>query len=169
MGALHEAVPAGRRAGRHAYVETGLWWRELYERPLIDPNIGPSKLLWGTDGASMQIYSQLGRRPPSYAVQLRDEGIPHYQVDYWGWSLRELTGLRISQDDMNLILGGTRRASSDSTCRTPACSRRRPTRSDPAPKNARHRRPIDRVAVAVQVFAQRTEGEERSPDARTGA
>jgi hypothetical protein len=54
----------------------------------------------------MQIYSQLGRTPPSYAVQLRGEGIPHYQVDYWGWSLRELTALRISQDDMNLILGG---------------------------------------------------------------
>ena len=42
----------------------------------------------------------------SYAVQLRGEGIPHYQVDYWGWSLRELTSVRIAQDDMNLILGG---------------------------------------------------------------
>jgi hypothetical protein len=63
--------------------------------------------LWGTDwGASMQIYSQLGRVPPSYPVQLRKEGIPHYQVDYRGWSLRELTSLRIAQDDMNLILGG---------------------------------------------------------------
>ena len=91
----------------NVYVETGLWWRELYERALIDPNIGPAKLLWGTDwGASMQIYSQPGRRPPSYPVQLRNEGIPHHQVDYWGWSLRELTGLRISQDDLNLILGG---------------------------------------------------------------
>jgi predicted TIM-barrel fold metal-dependent hydrolase len=89
------------------YVETGLWWRELYERPLVDPNIGPEKLLWGTDwGASMQIYSQLGRTPPSYPVQLRKEGIVHYQVDYWGWSLREVTSLRISQDDLNLILGG---------------------------------------------------------------
>jgi hypothetical protein len=54
----------------------------------------------------MQIYSQLGRFPPSYAVQLRGEGIPHYQVDYWGWSLRELTSVRMAQDDMNLILGG---------------------------------------------------------------
>ena len=91
----------------NVYVETGLWWRELYERPLVDPNIGPEKLLWGTDwGASMQIYSQLGRTPPSYPVQLRKEGIVHYQVDYWGWSLRELTSLRLSQDDMNLMLGG---------------------------------------------------------------
>ena len=91
----------------NVYVECGLWWRELYERPLTDPNIGPEKLLWGTDwGASMQIYSQLGRTPPSYPVQLRKEGIVHYQVDYWGWSLRELTSLRLSQDDLNLILGG---------------------------------------------------------------
>jgi hypothetical protein len=91
----------------NVYVETGLWWRELYEKPLVDPNIGPEKLLWGTDwGASMQIYSQLGRTPPSYPVQLREEGIVHYQVDYWGWSLRELTSLRLSQDDLNLVLGG---------------------------------------------------------------
>jgi len=69
----------------NVYVETGLWWRELYEKPLVDPNIGPEKLLWGTDwGASMQIYSQLGRTPPSYPAQLRKEGIVHYQVDSGG-------------------------------------------------------------------------------------
>jgi len=39
-------------------------------------------------------------------VQLRGEGIPHYQGDYWGWSLREITSVRASQDDLNLILGG---------------------------------------------------------------
>ena len=50
--------------------------------------------------------AQLGRTPPSYPVQLRKEGIVHYQVDYWGWSLREATSIRISQDDLNLILGG---------------------------------------------------------------
>jgi predicted TIM-barrel fold metal-dependent hydrolase len=91
----------------NVYVECGLWWRELYERPLSDPNIGPEKLLWGTDwGASMQIYTQVGRTPPSYPVQLRKEGIVHHQVDYWGWSLKEVCSLRIAQDDLNLILGG---------------------------------------------------------------
>ena len=93
---FYEECLAVIAANDNVYVETGLWWRELYEKPLMDPNIGPSKLLWGTDwGASMQIYSQPGRYPPSYAVQLRGEGIPHYQVDYWGWSLRELTSVRI--------------------------------------------------------------------------
>jgi predicted TIM-barrel fold metal-dependent hydrolase len=114
-------------ANDNVHVETGLWWRELYEKPLMDPNIGPSKLLWGTDwGASMQIYSQLGRFPPSYAVQLRGEGIPHHQVDYWGWSLRELTSVRIAQDDMNLILGGNAARIFDLDVRIRACSSRPP-------------------------------------------
>jgi predicted TIM-barrel fold metal-dependent hydrolase len=91
----------------NVYLECGLWWRELYERPLVDPNIGPDKLIWATDwGASMQSYSQPGRFPPSYPVQLRPEGMPSWQIDYWGWGLREATSVRLSQDDLNLILGG---------------------------------------------------------------
>ena len=46
------------------------------------------------------------RHPPVYPVQTRRQGIVHYQVDYWGWSLKEMARLRITQDDMNLILGG---------------------------------------------------------------
>ena len=91
----------------NVYLECGLWWSELYDKPLADPNIGPEKLLWGTDwGASMGFYSQPGRYPPSYPVQVRREGIVRHQVDYWGWSLRELLRLRIPQDDLNLIVGG---------------------------------------------------------------
>lgn len=91
----------------NVYLETGLWWTELYERALVDPNIGPEKLLWGTDwGASLPIHTQLGQHPPSYAVQIRKKGPVRHQVDIWGWSLREITRLRISQDDLNLILGG---------------------------------------------------------------
>ena len=94
-------------AHSNVYLETGLWWTELYERALVDPNIGADKLIWGTDwGASMSFHSQPGRYPPSYAVQIRDKGPVNYQVDYWGWSLRELGRLRIAQDDLNLILGG---------------------------------------------------------------
>ena len=33
------------------------------------------------------------------------KGPVNHQVDFWGWSLRELVRLRISQDDLNLILG----------------------------------------------------------------
>jgi predicted TIM-barrel fold metal-dependent hydrolase len=91
----------------NVFLETGLWWRELYAKALMDPNIGPEKLIWGTDwGASMQFHSQLGNYPPSYAVQLRKSGPSTHQTDYWGWSLREMTGVRVGQDDLNLMLGG---------------------------------------------------------------
>jgi predicted TIM-barrel fold metal-dependent hydrolase len=91
----------------NVYLETGYWWTELYYKALLDPNVGPEKLLWGTDwGASIPIYSQHGRKPPSYAVQLRKQGVVTHQVDVWGWSLRQLAGLDIGQDDLNLILGG---------------------------------------------------------------
>lgn len=91
----------------NVYLETGLWWRELYTKPLMDPNIGPEKLIWGTDwGASINFHTQLDSYPPSYAVQLRKKGPSNHQTDYWGWSLRELTAVRMSQDDRNLILGG---------------------------------------------------------------
>ena len=91
----------------NVYLETGLWWSELYDKAMADPNIGADKLLWGTDwGASMPFYNQPGRYPESYPVQLRGKGVVEHQVDFWGWSLRELARVRISQDDMNLILGG---------------------------------------------------------------
>ncbi len=94
-------------AHTNVYLEAGLWWSELYERALADPNIGAEKLLWATDwGASMPFHYQPGRYPPVYPVQTRRQGIVHHQVDYWGWSLKELARLRIPQDDLNLVLGG---------------------------------------------------------------
>lgn len=91
----------------NVYLETGLWWTELYERALMDPNVGADKLIWGTDwGASIGFHQQLGRTPPAYAVQLRRSGIVKHQVDFWGWSLREIAAVRMPQDELNLILGG---------------------------------------------------------------
>lgn len=91
----------------NVYLETGLWWTELYEKAIMDPNVGPEKLVWGTDwGASIPFHNQLHTSPPSYAVQLHKQGPVKHQVDFWGWSLRELGRLRVSQDDVNLIVGG---------------------------------------------------------------
>lgn len=91
----------------NVYLETGLYWTELYDKPLRDPNIGPEKLLWGTDwGASIPIHTQYGAKPNTYAVQLRKQGIVEHQVDIMGWSLKQISRLDISQDDLNLILGG---------------------------------------------------------------
>jgi predicted TIM-barrel fold metal-dependent hydrolase len=91
----------------NVYLETGLYWTELYYKALLDPNIGPEKLLWATDwGASIPVYSQPGHKPPTYAMQLIKEGLVTYQVDLMRWSLRQVDRLDISQDDINLILGG---------------------------------------------------------------
>ena len=91
----------------NVYVETGLYWAELYEKALGDPNIGVEKLIWGTDwGASIVVYHRPGYHPSSYADQIKPWGLPAHQPDYFGWSLRQLDKLDISQDDLNLILGG---------------------------------------------------------------
>jgi predicted TIM-barrel fold metal-dependent hydrolase len=90
------------------YIECGQWWAELYEKPLKDPNIGPEKLLWGTDwGASCTPQTWMpGCVPETYCSQNVNLGPPSHQVDIYGWSLRELGRLNIPQDDLNLILGG---------------------------------------------------------------
>lgn len=89
------------------YLECGFYWAELYEKPLLDPNIGAEKLLWATDwGASIPFHSQPGHYPSSYPVQKRSEPLPRHQVDMWGWSLKQLLKVQCTQDDLNLILGG---------------------------------------------------------------
>jgi predicted TIM-barrel fold metal-dependent hydrolase len=91
----------------NVYIETGLYWTELYRKALRDPNIGPEKMVWGTDwGASVPFYTQWGQNPQVYPVQVRNEPPVRHQIDFWGWSLRQLSQLDISQDDLNLILGG---------------------------------------------------------------
>lgn len=95
----------------NVYLETGLYWAKLYEKPLRDPNIGVEKLIWGTDwGASIPQQWQPGLYPESYANQSRPQGLPAHQVDYYGWCLRQLGKaidmFDLPQDDVNLILGG---------------------------------------------------------------
>jgi predicted TIM-barrel fold metal-dependent hydrolase len=91
----------------NVYLETGLYWTELYHKALLNPNVGAEKLIWGTDwGASQPTYTHIGAYPQSYTLQVRKEGIVRHQVDIMGWSLKQLLRLNISQDDLNLILGG---------------------------------------------------------------
>ncbi len=91
----------------NVYLETGMYWAELYDKPLRDPNIGVEKLIWGTDwGASIPVQWRPGGYPGTYFDQSRRDGLPVHQVDYQGWSLRQLDKLDIPQDDLNLILGG---------------------------------------------------------------
>ena len=89
------------------YLETGLWWPELYEKALLDPNIGVERLIWGTDwGASLPQQWVPGFHPRTYADQSRRQGLPAHQVDVFGWALTQVGKLDLPQDDINLILGG---------------------------------------------------------------
>lgn len=97
-------VAAGHK---NVYLECGRFWTELYYMALKDPGVGPEKLIWGTDwGASLPVYQYPDPNSFGYTRQNVKEGIPRNQVDIWGWSLKQVERLHISQDDMNLILGG---------------------------------------------------------------
>jgi predicted TIM-barrel fold metal-dependent hydrolase len=96
-------------AGNHdnVYLETGLYWTDLYCKALLNPNVGPEKMVWGTDwGASIPTYTHIGAHPQTYGIQVRKQGLVTHQVDVMGWSLKQVAALQISQDDINLILGG---------------------------------------------------------------
>ncbi len=91
----------------NVYLETGLYWTDLYYKALKYPNVGPEKLIWGTDwGASQPIQTRLGNHPQTFSMQVHSQGIIRHQNDVMGWSLRQVERLDISQDDLNLILGG---------------------------------------------------------------
>ena len=91
----------------NVYLETGLYWTELYYKALSDPNVGPEKLMWGTDwGASIPIQTQLGQHPQTFAAQVHKGGLITHQSDVMGWSLKQVSRLDISQDDLNLIMAG---------------------------------------------------------------
>ena len=99
---------------RNVYLEMGLAPAELYEVALSDPNIGPTRIVFGTDwGSSHHVYSQRGRPIrgdtfSSYVDWVGNWGPPRYQTDYYGWSLYQIDKLREmwTQDELNLILGG---------------------------------------------------------------
>ena len=91
----------------NVYLETGLYWTDLYYKALRYPNVGPEKLIWGSDwGASQPIQTRLGNTPQTFSMQVHSQGIVRHQVDVMGWSLKQVDRLDISQDDANLILGG---------------------------------------------------------------
>ncbi len=91
----------------NVYLETGLYWTDLYYKALRYPNVGPEKLIWGTDwGASIPTQTRIGQYPQTFGMQVHNQGIIRHQCDVMGWSLKQVERLDISQDDINLILGG---------------------------------------------------------------
>ena len=105
---IYEQCLTVARSHHNVYLECGQWWADLYKKPLLDPNIGASKLVWGTDwGAASTPQSWMpGCDPETFCDQDINIGLPAHQIDIYGWSLREVGMLNIPQDDLNLILGG---------------------------------------------------------------
>ena len=107
-----EAVCEMSTVSPNIYLEMGMAPAELYEIPLSDPNIGPAKIIFGTDwGASHYVYSQPGRGIraesfTSYVDWIDKWGPARYQSDFWGWSLHQIDKLRdtLTQDEINLVL-----------------------------------------------------------------
>ena len=93
---------------KNVFLETGLWWAELYDKPLMDPNIGAKKLVWGCGWGQDNVMQHWmpGQVPTTYCSSYLYDDPARYSPDVWGWSLRELGRLNIPQDDLNLILGG---------------------------------------------------------------
>ena len=92
---------------KNVFLETGQWWAELYEKPLMDANIGAKKLVWGAAwGEPLRQHWMPGQVPTTYNCGYIYGPRSEHQADIWGWSLRELGRLNIPQDDLNLILGG---------------------------------------------------------------
>ena len=97
----------------NVFLETGMWWSELYEKPLKDPNIGAKKMVWGCgwgQGNTYQSWSP-GCVPETYCnnqleMQAGVHGEMKFQPDIWGWSLNQIGKLNIPQDDLNLLMGG---------------------------------------------------------------
>jgi len=93
---------------RNVFLDCGQWWAELFEKPLLDVNIGAEKILWGTGWGQPNLVQQTmpGQVPTTFNVMnLNDDRSPD-TCDIWGWSQRELGRLNIPQDDLNLIMGG---------------------------------------------------------------
>jgi len=93
---------------KNVFLETGQWWAELYEKPLMDVNIGAKKLVWGCSfGEPLTQQWMPGQVPTTYnCLNIYEDRPFKHQPDIYGWSLRELGRLNIPQDDLNLILGG---------------------------------------------------------------
>jgi len=96
---------------KNIYLETGNWPADYYLIALNDPNVGPTRLIWGGDYGNVPQYimANPGGNPSSYSSVIKKfPGVPYYQIDWWGWALHQIRKLKdwVTQDEINLLLGG---------------------------------------------------------------
>ena len=92
-------------AGRHpnVYLEMSQCQQEQIERVLHDPNIGPDKLLFGSDWGTSISYQYYGQ-DRTYAAT-PPGAPPTYLPLHMDWNLRQVMAIEMSEDDRAKILG----------------------------------------------------------------
>nr|WP_277999044.1 amidohydrolase family protein [Moorella sulfitireducens] len=96
----------------NVFLEVGTWPAEYMKIAIDDPNVGPTRLLWGGDYGHVPQYivsCPVGPESSICATAMKKfPAIPSYQIDWWGWQLHQIRKLKdwYPQDIINLILGG---------------------------------------------------------------
>jgi len=98
---------AGWMGDRNVFLECAQWPAEYWEIALKDPNIGPSRMIWGGESGSVPCVMTPMTKS---AVTLKGWPFPSHTNNYFGQALTELRKVKamglIPQDDFDLILGG---------------------------------------------------------------
>ncbi len=92
-------------AARHenVYLELSQCQQEQIERVLLDPNIGPDKLLFGSDWGASISYRYYGKDKAYAATPAGDP--PTALPLHMDWNLRQIRAIEMSEDDRAKILG----------------------------------------------------------------
>jgi len=91
-------------AARHqnVYLETCQATKEQIERAYLDPNIGPDKLIFGSDWGASIHYRRVGDR--TYAIAPPGEP-PRILSLHQDWALRQINAIEMPEEDRAKILG----------------------------------------------------------------
>lgn len=92
-------------AARHpnVYLEVSQCRQEQIERAVFDPNIGPDKVIFGSDWGASISYRYYGRNKIYAATPTEDP--PTSLPLHMDWNLRQIRAIEMSEDDRAKILG----------------------------------------------------------------
>ncbi len=92
-------------AARHknVYLETSSVPYEVLEKAVLDPAIGPEKLIFGSDSPAFYGYYA---RQKDYYPSYGKEGIPEYVPDHYKYELEFIDRLPVYDRQRTMILGG---------------------------------------------------------------
>lgn len=94
-------------AARHpnVYLETSRAPLEVIKKAVMDPAIGPEKLIFGTDSPAFYNYytDDKGEHYPTYGKT----GLPKYIPDHYKYDMEMIERLPITENEKRMIYGGT--------------------------------------------------------------